>query len=197
MFREKLLMLQKYLKKHLFKNFIWVSSFSAISSVIFVKKSEDNLCLCVNYCDLNNFSVKNYYSLSLIWEILNLMMFSVIFIKLNIITAFKLQMTKEEEWKTAMCTHYSLFKYLVMSFKLCKALSFFQFYINDILWDCLNTFTAVYIDNILIYSKSKKKHQKYVHTVLIKLQDVSLQLNIEKCEFYVKKIKYLNLSSSN
>ena len=68
---NELQMLQKYLKDYLSKGFICVSSSSAASSVIFVKKPEDELCLCVNYCDLNNFTVKNQYLLPLIWETLN------------------------------------------------------------------------------------------------------------------------------
>ena len=57
-----------------------------------------------------------------------------------------------------MCTHYDLFKYLVMPFNLCEASSSFQSYINDILQNCLNIFATVYIDDILIYSKSVKEH---------------------------------------
>ena len=98
MSRDELLVLQKYLKEHLFKSFIRVSSSSAASSVIFVKKPEGGLWLCVNYRDLNNLTVKNRYPLPLIWETLNLMVFSVIFIKLDIIAAFnKLQMAEGEE----------------------------------------------------------------------------------------------------
>ena len=57
---------------------------------------------------------------------------------------------------------YDLFKYLIMPFNLCEASSFFQSYINDILQDCLDIFTTVYIDDILIYSKSVKEHQSHV-----------------------------------
>ena len=163
MSRDELLVLQKYLKEHLFKGFIQVSSSSATSPVIFVKKPEGDLQLCVNYCDLNNLTVKNCYPLPLIWETLNLMVSSVIFIKLDIIAAFnKLRMAEGEEWKTAMCICYELFEYLVMPFGLCEASSSFQSYINDILQDCLNIFTTVYIDDILIYSKSIKEHQSHV-----------------------------------
>ena len=88
MSRDELLVLQKYLKKHLFKSFIQVSSFSAASSVIFIKKSEGGLCLCVDYRDLNNLTVKNRYPLPLIRETLNLLTLSVIFTKLDIIAAF-------------------------------------------------------------------------------------------------------------
>ena len=126
MSRDELLVLQKYLKKHLFKGFIQVSSSSAAFSVIFIKKPEGGLYLCVDYCDLNNLTVKNRYPLPLIRETLNLLTLSVIFTKLDIIAAFnKLQMAEGKEWKTAMCTCYSLFKYLVMPFKLCEAPSSF------------------------------------------------------------------------
>ena len=191
---DKLQVLQKYLKDHLSKGFICVSSSSAAFSVIFVKKPEGELCLCVNYCDLNNLTVKNQYLLPLIWETLNLIVSSVIFTKLDIIAAFnKLRMAEGEEWKTAMRTCYGLFEYLVMLFRLCEASSSFQSYINDILQDCLDVFVTAYIDDILIFSKSKKEHQKHVHTVLIKLQGAGLQLNIEKCKFHVKEVKYLGL----
>ena len=104
MSRDELLVLQKYLKEHLFKGFIQVSSSSAASSIIFVKKPGGGLHLCVNYCEINNLTVKNRYSLPLIRETLNLMASSVIFIKLDIIAAFnKLRMAEGEEWKTAMC----------------------------------------------------------------------------------------------
>ena len=159
MSRDELLVLQKYLKEHLFKGFIQVSSSSAAFSVIFVKKPEGGLCLCVDYRGLNNLTVKNRYPLPLIRETLNLLALSVIFTKLDIITTFnKLQMAEGKEWKTAMRTCYSLFKYLVMPFGLCEASSSFQSYINDILWDCLNIFVTVYIDDILIYSKNRKDH---------------------------------------
>ena len=194
MFRDELLVLQKYLKKHLFKGFIRVSSSSAASPVIFVKKPGGGLCLCVDYREINNLTVKNRYSLSLIRETLNLMVSSVIFTKLDIIAAFnKLRMAEGEEWKTAMCTCYSLFEYLVMPFELCEAPSSFQSYINDVLRDCLDVFATAYIDDILIYSKSKKEHQNHVKTVLIKLQAADLQLDIEKCEFNVEEVKYLGL----
>ena len=102
-------------------------------------------------------------------------------------------MAEGKEWKTAMRICYSLFKYLVMPFRLCKASSSFQSYINDILWDCLDIFVTVYIDDILIYSKNRKNHQIHVQIVLTKLQNTSLQLDVDKCEFNVKEVKYLDL----
>ena len=126
MSRDELLVLQKYLKKHLLKGFIRVSSSSAAFSVIFIKKPEGGLHLCVDYCGLNNLTIKNRYPLSLIRETLNLLALSVIFTKLDIIAAFnKLQMAEGKEWKITIRTCYSLFEYLIMPFELCEAPSFF------------------------------------------------------------------------
>ena len=126
-FRDnELLVLQKYLKKHLFKSFIQVSLSLTVFSVIFVKKSKSDLYLCIDYCDFNNLTVKNHYLLLLIRETLNLLTLSVIFTKLDIIITFnKLQIAEEKKWKTAIYICYSLFKYLIILFKLCKVLSFF------------------------------------------------------------------------
>ena len=78
-----------------------------------------------------------------------------------------------------------------MNFGLCGAPSAFQNYINDILHEHLNTFCFAYIDDIFIYSKSKRKHAKHVRLVFRKFQKTGLQLDIDKCEFYAQKVKYL------
>jgi len=105
MFQDELQVLKKYLKNNLIKDFIQVSSFFAISSILFVKKSSEELRFCVNYQDLNVMTVKNQYSLSLIWETLNQLIKIKYYIKLNIIAVFnKLQMTYENEWKIAFQT---------------------------------------------------------------------------------------------
>ena len=80
-----------------------------------------------------------------------------------------------------------------MNFGLCGTPSAFQNYINDILHEHLNTFCSAYIDDIFIYSKSKKEHAKHVRLVFQKFQKAGLQLDIDKCEFYAQEIKYLGL----
>ena len=80
-----------------------------------------------------------------------------------------------------------------MNFGLCGTPSAFQNYINDILHEHLDIFCSAYMDDIFIYNKSKKKHAKHVRLVFQKFQKTDLQLDIDKCEFYAQKIKYLNL----
>jgi len=98
MSQDELRILKKYLKNNLIKDFIQVSSFLAISSILFVKKSSEELRFCVNYRGLNAMTVKNRYSLSLIRETLDRLTKTKYYIKLDIIAVFnKLRMTYEDE----------------------------------------------------------------------------------------------------
>jgi len=98
MSQDELRILKKYLKNNLIKDFIQVSSFFAISLILFVKKSSEELRFCVNYRDLNVMTVKNRYSLSLIREILDQLTKIKYYIKLDIIAVFnKLRMIYEDE----------------------------------------------------------------------------------------------------
>jgi len=194
MSQDELRVLKKYLKNNLIKDFIQVSSFFAISSILFVKKSSEELRFCVNYRDLNIMTVKNQYSLLLIRETLDRLTKIKYYIKLDIIAVFnKLRMTYEDEWKIAFRTRYDLYEYNVLLFELTNESSSFQNFINDTLHDFLNVFCIAYMNDILIYSNSKKKHTQHVHQILKRLRVVELQIDIEKCEFSVIEIKYLNL----
>ncbi len=105
----------------------------------------------------------------------------------------KLRIKKGEEWKTAFCTCYGLFKYLIMPFELCNASAFFQHYINDVLQEHLDVFCTAYIDDILVYSENLKEHRAHMKMVLEALCKADLQVDIFKCEFHVKEVLYLGL----
>ena len=115
--------------------------------------------------------------------------------KLDIVSAFNCIWMKEgEEWKTVFCTRSGLYKYLVILFGLANTPSMFQNYINNVLGsDILDIFGTAYVDDILVYSQTLKKHQKHVKLVLSQLQDTSLQVDISKCDFEVHQVKYLSL----
>ena len=80
-----------------------------------------------------------------------------------------------------------------MFFELCNDPSSFQSFINEAFHDFLNVFCTVYLDDILIYSDNKKKHDEHVHLILICLQEFGLYVNIEKCVFKIWEVLYLNL----
>ena len=85
------------------------------------------------------------------------------------------------------------YKYKMLLFKLTNESISFQQYMNDVLWDFLNDFCQVYLDNILIYSKMKKKHRNHVKLVLSQLREAELQVNIRKCEFNVEETVFLEV----
>ena len=94
---------------------------------------------------------------------------------------------------TAFCTHFGLFEYLVIPFGLCNGPASFQNYINDTLWEYLDDFWTVYLDDILIYSEIEAEHEIHVKRVLQKLHEAGLQTDITKCAFHVKEVPYLGL----
>ena len=85
------------------------------------------------------------------------------------------------------------YKYKMLFFKLTNELISFQQYMNDVLWDFLNNFCQVYLNDILIYSKMKKKHRNHVKLVLSRLREAELQMNIQKCEFNVEETVFLEV----
>ena len=79
-----------------------------------------------------------------------------------------------------------------MSFDFVNALVIFQTYINKTLTEIMNIFCIVYLNDILIFSKNKKKHVFHVRNVLQRLRKFELYANLKKCNFFVKKTEYLN-----
>ena len=117
-----------------------------------------------------------------------------VYTKLDIIAAFnKLRIAEGYEWKTAFITRFRLFETIVMPFGLCNAPASFQHYINNVLFDLLDKTCTAYLDDVLVYSDSKKEHRSYIREVVRRLLDAGLQIDIAKCEFETTKTKYLGL----
>ncbi len=190
----KLQKMKNYLIEHLNKSFISFSSISYASLILFVEKKDDSLRFCIDYRKLNALIKRNRYSLFLIDETLARIQGSKYLTRLNIIVVFnKLRMHSKSEDLTIFITSFDFYKYHVMSFKLINGSTFYQHYMNDVLFDYLHQFCQVYLDDIIIYSKTLKKHKKHVRLVLYKLREINLQMNINKCEFHVQEISFLEL----
>ncbi len=191
---HKLQKMKNYLIKHLNKDFISSSSASYASLILFVKKKDDSLRFCVDYRKLNALIKRDCYSLSLIDETFAHIQESKYLTRLNIIAAFnKLHMHSDSEDLTIFIISFDFYKYHVMSFKLINDSTFYQHYMNDMLFDYLHQFCQIYLDDIIIYSKTLKKHKWHVWLVLHRLQETDLQMNINKCKFHVQKIFFLRL----
>jgi len=160
--------------------------------VLFTSKKDSSLWLCVNYCELNNITVKNCHSLLLISETLNWLSDAKIFIKLNLKDVYHcICICINNEWKTVFHTHYSHFEYLIMSFELVNASATFQAYINWALTEHINFICVVYLNDILIYSQLKEEHKCHVCEILEQLQHYKLFVNLRKCVFSIDTVEFL------
>ncbi|KAK3549109.1 hypothetical protein QTP70_032424 [Hemibagrus guttatus] len=122
-----------------------------------------------------------------------------IFTKLDLRSAYNLIRIREgEEWKTAFITPTSHYEYLVMPYGLANAPSVFQDFIHEVLREFLHRCVLVYIDDILIYSRSLAEHHQHVAEVLGHLREFQLFLKAEKCSFHQPSVQFLgyNISSS-
>jgi hypothetical protein len=193
MTKEKLLVLRKILTDHLEKEWIRVSKLPAGASVLFVRKPDGGLRFCVNYRKFNEITKKDRILLPLIIETLRIMAKAEWYTKLNVSAAFhKIRIKKGDEWKTAFRTRFGFFKWLITSFGLIDAFAIFQRYINNILREFLDDFVSAYINDIIIFTNGfLQNHKNQVVRIIKKLRDAGLQLDINKCEFKQKKIKYL------
>ncbi len=185
--------LKKYLDKYLQNEFIIFSKSTCAAFILFIKKKTNDLRLCVDYRELNAIIVKNRYSFSFISETFDRIVNVKYFIKLDIIAAYnKLRIKKKNEWKIAFRTRYDMYEYKIISFEFANASTTFQTYINVTLRKYFDVFALAYINDILIFSKILKKHERHVRVVLERLLQYKLYVNIKKSKFNVVKTIFLN-----
>ena len=182
----ELQVLKEYIDENLCKRFICPSTSPFYTSVLFIKKPNGSLYLCVDYNTLNSITIKNWYLLPLIFKLLDRVKGAKYFTKIDVRNTFNcLHIVLDYKFKTAFRTHYRHFEYFVMPFGLTSAPDIFQSYINDIICECLDHFALAYMDDIFIYLNSLSEHILYIRTVLQKLLSASLYVKLEKCEFHV------------
>jgi hypothetical protein len=189
---EQLKALREYLEENLRKGYIRPSTSPAGYPILFVPKKNGKLRLCVDYRQLNDITIKNRYPLPLISELRDRLYGAQWFTKLDLKGAYNLIRIKEgEEWKTAFRTRYGHYEYLVMPFGLTNAPATFQSMINYLLRQYLDIFVVVYLDDILIYSRTLEQHQEHVHKILQILQDANLLVEPEKSQFHTQQVEFL------
>ena len=193
MTKEELLVLRKILQEYLDKDYIRASYSPAAAPILFVKKATRGIRFCVDYRRLNEITKRDRYPLPLIKETLRALSKAIWLTKLDVSSAFyKIRIAEGEEWKTAFRTRYGLFEWLVLPFGLTGAPASFQRFINWVLREYLDEFVSAYLDDIIIYSSgSLEDHREKVKKVLQKLQEYGLYLDINKCSFECKLIKFL------
>ncbi|MBW0541939.1 hypothetical protein O181_081654 [Austropuccinia psidii MF-1] len=190
--------LRAYISENVEKGFIRPSSSSTGAPVLFVKKKDGGLCLCVGYHKLNAVTRKKKYPVPPMNQLLTVFNGSSIFSKIDLRGAYNLLRTKEcDEHLTCFRTKYGSYQYFVIPIGLTNAPALFQNLVNDIFYDLLDIYVVVYLDDILVFCKSEEEHVTNVSTVLSRLRANSLFAEASKCLFHVSSVEYLGYAVSS
>jgi hypothetical protein len=158
--------LKKQLQELLDKGFILPSTSPWGCPGLFVKKDE-SLRLCVDYRPLNAVTIKNKYPLPRIDVLFDQLVRAKVFSKIDLRSGYhQIKIRASDIPKTAFSTRYGLYEYLVRSFGLTNAPAYFMYLMNSGFMPELDKFVVVFINDILVYSKSEEEHTKHLHTVL-------------------------------
>ena len=184
--------LNKYLCKMLAEGKIVHSKSPAGAPILFVPKPDGKLRLCVDYQQLNNLTILNKYPLPLMTELRERVAGATVFTKLDLQDGYHLtQIRKADEWKTAFRTRYGHYEYKVMPFGLVNARATFQAMMNTNLREFLDHGVIVYLDDILIYSKTLEDHKALIKQVLAQLERHDLAISLKKSVFHVDTVEFL------
>jgi hypothetical protein len=164
---KELAELKVQLNELLDKEYIRPSSSPWGCPTLFVKKKDQSLRLCVDYRPLNAVTIKNKYPLPRIDILFDQLAGAKIFSKVDLRLGYhQIKIRPEDIPKTAFSTRYRLYEYLVMSFGLTNAPAHFMYLMNYVFMPELDKFVVVFIDDILIYSKSEEEHAPHLHVIL-------------------------------
>ncbi len=192
MAKMELVELDKQLKELLRLGFIRESTSSWGSPVLFVKKKDGSLRMCVDYRRLNQVTIKNKYPLPRIDDLFDQLQGASIFSKIDLRSGYHQLLVRESDVsKTAFCTRYGLFEFLVMPFGVTNAPAIFMDLMNRVFRPYLDKFIIVFIDDILIYSKTPEDHEQHLRIALQTLREHKLYAKYEKCDFWLKEVKFL------
>jgi hypothetical protein len=168
------------------------------ASVLFVQKKDGTQRMCVDYRSLNDVTVKNKYLLPRIEDLFDQMRGARVFSKIDLQSGYhQMKIRPSDIPKTTFSTQYGLYEFAVMSFGLTNALVYFMNLMNKVFMEYLDRFIVVFIDDILIYSKSDSEHEEHLRLVLQKLRDNQLYAKYSKCEFWIDEVPFLGHIISN
>nr|AAP50978.1 putative polyprotein [Oryza sativa Japonica Group]ABF97988.1 retrotransposon protein, putative, Ty3-gypsy subclass [Oryza sativa Japonica Group] len=174
------------------KGYIRPSSSPWGAPVIFVEKKDHTQRMCVDYRALNDVTIKNKYPLPRIDDLFDQLKGATVFSKIDLRSGYHQLRIKEEDIpKTAFTTRYGLFECTVISFGLTNAPAFFMNLMNKVFMEYLDKCVVVFIDDILIYSRTKEEHEEHLRLALKKLREHQLYAKFSKCEFWLSEVKFL------
>ncbi|GKA86318.1 putative reverse transcriptase domain-containing protein [Tanacetum coccineum] len=189
---SEMLELSNQLKKLQEKGFIRPSHSPWGAPVLFVKKKNGVLRMCIAYRELNKLTIKNRYPLPRIDDMFDQLQGACYFSKIDLRSGYhQLRVREEDIPKTVFRTRYGHFEFLVMPFGLTNAPAIFLDLMNRVSKLYLDKFIIVFIDDILIYSKSEEEHDVHLKTILDLLKKEKLYAKFSKCGFWLKEVQFL------
>nr|GEV51632.1 retrotransposon protein, putative, Ty3-gypsy subclass [Tanacetum cinerariifolium] len=160
--------------------------------VLFVKKKDGSMRLCIDYRELNRIMVRNRYPLHRIDDLFNQLQGVKFFSKINLRSGYhQLRVKERDVSKTAFRTRYGHYEFFVMLFGLTNALAVFMDLMNHVFHECLDKFVIVFIDDILVYSKTREEHEDHLRIVLEILGQKKLYAKFSKCDFWLGQVAFL------
>jgi hypothetical protein len=192
MITPELVELKLQLKEMMDKGYIRPSVSPWGAPVLFVKKKDGTLRLCIDYRQLNKVTIKNKYPLPRIDDLFDQLGGAYIFSKIDLRSGYhQVRIKGEDIHKTTFQTRYGHYEFVVVPFGLTNAPATFMYLMNNVLSKFLDKFILVFIDDILIYSKNREEHEEHLRLVLQVLREHQLYAKSNKCDFFQKQIHYL------
>ncbi|KAA3484268.1 DNA/RNA polymerases superfamily protein [Gossypium australe] len=160
--------------------------------VLFVKKKYGSMRMCIDYRQLNKLTIKNKYPLPRIIDLFDQLRGALVFSKIDLRSGYHQLKVKETDiHKTAFQTRYGYYEFLVMPFGLTNALAAFMDMMNRVFQPYLDQFVVVFIDDILVYSRTEEEHDSHLRVVLQILREKQLYAKSSKYEFWLKEVTFL------
>jgi hypothetical protein len=184
--------LKKQLQELLDLGFIRPSVSPFGAPILFVKKKDGSMRMCIDYRQLNKHTIKNRYALPRPDDLMDQLQGAKYFSKIDLRSGYHQIRIKEDDiHKSAFRTRYGHYEFTVMPFGLTNAPAVFMRLMNDVFRDYFDDFIVIFFDDILIYSKTLEEHARHLRLALQKLRRHQLFAKFSKCKFAATEVEYL------
>lgn len=162
--------------------------------VLFAAKKDGGLRMCIDYRQLNKVTIKNRYPIPNPEDLFDALAGATIFSSIDLQSGYhQIRINEQDRHKTAFRTPSGHYEFLVLSMGLANAPATFQAVMNSIFRPYIGKFVLVYLDDIIVFSKTPEEHEQHIRVVLEALQKEQLQAKLSKCEFNKQELKFLGM----